>query len=126
MFTRRPSFDRPNSYDQPAETDARPPLPPEEPDQDRIDLLRLADLLDRGGITDVTVPDQEHAVLFASLNDPTSPFRLRATVEIRTQEGARWFGERGGGLWGKVTDLLRVPPAVAADQLRVRMVPTAR
>ena len=123
MFTRRPAYDSPGRYDRTAEAAVRP-LPAVAPDPDRMDLLALAEVLDRGGLPDVVVPDQQHAVMFASTEDPAARFRLRSTLEVRTHQDARWFAERGGQLWGPVAALLALPPTTVAAQLRARMSPT--
>lgn len=105
--------------DAPAEAVHR--LPTERPDPDRLALLSLADLLDRGGLTEVRVTD--HQVPTLSCWEGSH----RATIQIEDlpqseqgQEGGQWFTIDGQPLLA-VDAIGEAMAEVTADQVRARM-----
>lgn len=85
---------------------------------DRMALMRLAEICTRGGLTDVDVPMG------------AEPPQMRATaggaavtVTVARDDSDRWYSA-AGERWLRVEDLKGLPAATVADQLRARMTPT--
>lgn len=87
---------------------------------DRMALMRLAEICTRGGLTDVDVPkDAEPPQMLATAGGTA------VRVTVARDDGDRWY-RVAGQRWLRVDDLKSLPAATVADQLRARMTPARR